>query len=45
MSPNAPYKVDILPVPSNCHVFGGGRLGAKATTIAFATTGGRVRGP
>jgi hypothetical protein len=33
---------DILPVPSNCHVFGGGRdEGASQTTIAFATTGGK----
>ena len=32
--------VDILPVPSHCHVFGGGRTGARATTIALATSGG-----
>jgi hypothetical protein len=32
--------VDILPVPSNCHVYGGGRTGPKATTIAMSTTGG-----
>lgn len=32
--------VDILPVPSNCHVYGGGRTGPNATTIAMSTTGG-----
>ena len=33
-------SVDTLPLPSNCHVRGGGREGANATTIYFATTGG-----
>jgi hypothetical protein len=30
----------ILPIPSDCHVFGGGRTGVNTTTIAMATTGG-----
>jgi hypothetical protein len=32
--------IDILPVPADCHVFGGGREGASRTTVALATTGG-----
>jgi hypothetical protein len=32
--------VEILPVPANCHVFGGGRDSPRRTTIAFATAGG-----
>ena len=32
--------VDILPVPSNCHVYGAGHTGNDVTTIALATSGG-----
>ena len=38
--PLSEATVDILPVPSNCKVYGGGRTGPQATSIAMATTGG-----
>jgi hypothetical protein len=35
-----PATVEMLPVPSNCHVYGDGRDGLRNTTIVMSTTGG-----